>query len=79
MHLLSKKHDKRLACVFTGVERGGHEVFLKIAQEPGLTEAVQLLGYVEKRDMPLRRTARETLKVLEEAASIGAQPRRRLS
>lgn len=167
LHLLSKKYDKRLACVFTGVERGGHEAFLKAAQELGLTEAVRLLGSVEKRDMSLlyrsasllifpslfegfglppleamasdcpvvcsnvasipevvgdaallcnpydpeaiadamhrvltdeelrralvqagrercrqfswQRTVRETLKVLEEAASIGAQPRRRLS
>ena len=53
LHLLHVKYGKRLPCVFTGVERGGHAAFLKAAEELGLATQVHLLGYVEKREMPL--------------------------
>lgn len=53
LHLLRSKYDKRLHCVFTGVERGGHDAFLKAAEDHDLTEQVHLMGYVEKRHMPL--------------------------
>ncbi|MDD5558610.1 glycosyltransferase family 1 protein [Candidatus Methylomirabilis sp.] len=53
LHLLSEKHGKRLACVFTGVERGGHEALLKATEELDLRGQICLLGYVEKEDMPL--------------------------
>ncbi len=52
LHLLRTKYGKRLPCVFTGVERGGHEAFLNAAEEYDLTGEVRLLGYVEKHDMP---------------------------
>ena len=53
LHLLRVKHGTRLSCVFTGVERGGHDAFLKAAGELDLTAQVRVLGYVEKREMPL--------------------------
>ena len=53
LHLLGVKHGRRLKCVFTGVARGGHDAFLKAAEEYDLTGQIHLLGYVEKRDMPL--------------------------
>lgn len=53
LDLLQKKHGLQLPCIFTGVERGGHQGFLKAVEELDLTRQVRLLGYVEKRDMPL--------------------------
>jgi glycosyltransferase involved in cell wall biosynthesis len=53
LDLLRMKHGRLLPCVLTGVEREGHHALLKAADEHGLTGQVHLLGYVEKRDMPL--------------------------
>jgi glycosyltransferase involved in cell wall biosynthesis len=53
MHLLRAKHGRQLACVFTGVERGAHEAFLKAVDELGLRKQIHVLGYVEEPDMPL--------------------------
>jgi glycosyltransferase involved in cell wall biosynthesis len=39
--------------VFTGVKRGGHDAFLKAVEDLGLNQQVRLLGYVERRDIPL--------------------------
>ena len=47
------KHGTRLPCVFTGVERDGHDAFLKAVEEHDLTGQVRVLGFVETRDMPL--------------------------
>lgn len=53
MHLLRTKRGSQLSCVFTGVRRGGHDAFLKAAEDLGLTQQVHVLGYVERRDLPL--------------------------
>jgi len=53
LHLLRAKYSNQLPCVFTGVARGGHEVFLEAAKELDLTRQVLLLGHVERGDMPL--------------------------
>ena len=53
MHLLRTRHGSQLSCVFTGVQRGGHDAFLKAAEDLGLTQQVHVLGYVEKHDIPL--------------------------
>ena len=53
LHLLHMKYGQRLPCVFTGVEREGHDAFQKAAEAHDLTGQIHLMGYVEKRDMPL--------------------------
>lgn len=53
LHLLRTKYGRLLTCIFTGVAREGHNAFLQAVEEIGLTSQVRLLGYVEKRDMPL--------------------------
>jgi len=53
LHRLKTKYRTRLSCVFTGVERGGHQAFLRSVEEHGLSAQVYYLGYVEKQDMPL--------------------------
>ncbi len=53
LHRLKTKYCTRLPCVFTGVERGGHQAFLRSVEEHGLTAQVYSLGYVEKCEMPL--------------------------
>lgn len=53
LRLLQTRYRTELICVLTGVPRGGHTTFLKIAEELGLTDQIQLLGHVERSDMPL--------------------------
>ncbi len=53
LHVLRAKYGDQLPCVLTGIARGGHHALLKAAEEFDLTGQVRLLGYVEKRDMPL--------------------------
>jgi len=53
LHLLETRYHIKLNCVFTGVPRGGHAAFLKIAEELGRTDQIRLLGHVERSDIPL--------------------------
>jgi glycosyltransferase involved in cell wall biosynthesis len=53
LRLLRLKHGVRLPCVFTGVERHAHEAIRAAIAAHSLAGQVRLLGYVERRDLPL--------------------------